>query len=303
MISITASSDKASLEDGVHDVRSMASTTSNDGHATNIARQLERRLEWIEEDLSVTQRRLRDTLGMEPRPGQDEPICEDLKALAHRLEVELAEERKWRMSLDEQLTQVESLLKNERAARSEAIKRLTNDLETSMKALVERIDTSLKAVGLQQSEKAKQSEEALLALIKRVEAGATFAQNVRQYAAASAPATPLTLAQLQQTHSGRSTPGYPSGTLQGTPLAPRSPARPILRPAAKPAATSRASPVAMRSADSLSQTSPVAIVGANKAGDTVRRIYNQLQEENMRLEQRRKLLSERPGLLPAAPRP
>mmetsp|Transcript_41081 Transcript_41081/g.113163 ORF Transcript_41081/g.113163 Transcript_41081/m.113163 type:complete len:617 (-) Transcript_41081:143-1993(-) len=134
---------------------------------------LERRMEWLEEDIGVTQRRLRDTFGLGPGGGCKEgaPGVASLQAIALRLEAELAEERRWRDGLEAQVAQMEESLRLERANRGEALQRVSAEFGDTLKGLVDRIDTGLAEETRLLNLRASATEKALQDLVTRVERG------------------------------------------------------------------------------------------------------------------------------------
>lgn len=129
----------------------------------------ERRVAWLEEDVSVLQRRLRDECG-EGGTG-----CasgdQGLRALVARLDGELAAERRARGSLEARLAGLEAALMAERKEREAQLQAFSGELESTMRGIIDRIDEGLSVGAARVRERTDQTEVRLRTLISRVDEG------------------------------------------------------------------------------------------------------------------------------------
>lgn len=129
---------------------------------------LDRRIAWIEEDVGVLQRRLRD----EVNEGKNAAVADSgLRSLIGRLDGELSAEKRSREAIENRIGALENLLKSERHAREASMLQFTNELEATMRALIGRIDEGLAASASVTKERTELTEARLRSLIKRVDEG------------------------------------------------------------------------------------------------------------------------------------
>lgn len=153
-----------------------SSSTSNVG-ASNapFSQTLERRVDWLCEDLEVVRRRVHNTLGPEATTAEGKAVkgggVVRLHSLANQLLGELSEEREWRENLEAELSSIESSLLQERAHREKALETLSVELKETMKSLVRRIDNGLLNGTQELNTRAAKTEAGLKSLIQRVEEG------------------------------------------------------------------------------------------------------------------------------------
>jgi len=136
----------------------------------------ERRVAWLEEDVAVLHRRLRDecneggSVGAAGDPG--------LRALVARLDGELSAERRTREAMqarseamEGRLQQLEDCIRHERKERETQLRAFSSELETTMRGLIGRIDEGLSAGAAAMRERTDQTEDRLRGLIVRVDEG------------------------------------------------------------------------------------------------------------------------------------
>lgn len=121
---------------------------------------------WLEEDLSMLQRRLRDECGDGVATGAGDP---GLRQLVARLDGELGSERRSRESLEARVGRVEETVSLERSERGVALGAFSSELETTMRGLIARIDEGLSASALAMRERTDATEQRLRTLIQRVD--------------------------------------------------------------------------------------------------------------------------------------
>lgn len=130
----------------------------------------ERRLSWLEEDVQMLQRRLRDEVGDPLSAGTGDS---GLRQLVARLDGELAAERREREDVQERLTALEQALTRETTERESRLHGFSKELQTTMQALIGRIDESLFKSASTMREKQEATESRLRSLIQRVDKGLT----------------------------------------------------------------------------------------------------------------------------------
>lgn len=129
----------------------------------------ERRVAWLEEDVAVLHRRLRDecneggSVGAAGDPG--------LRALVARLDGELSAERRTREAMEGRLQQLEECIRHERKERETQLRAFSSELEITMRGLIGRIDEGLSAGAAAMRERTDQTEDRLRGLIGRVDEG------------------------------------------------------------------------------------------------------------------------------------
>jgi len=187
---------------------SRRSSTDQETSSTSARQQAgyERRLSWLEEDVSVLHRRLRDDCG-----DANGSVVGDtgLRALVSRLDAELASERRSREAMDARLTSMEAGLRSERTERETQLRGFSNELETTMRGLICRIDEGLSAGAHAMRERTDATEMRLRSLIERVDqglsAGAAELQDTLSGAAVAA-AAPAAVREHKETSRLQTTP-------------------------------------------------------------------------------------------------
>jgi len=129
----------------------------------------ERRVAWLEEDVAVLHRRLRD----EVHDGSTVvgAGASGLRALVARLDGELAAERHAREGLEVRLRDLEKAIVQERKDREALLRGFSAELESTMRTLIARIDDGISAGAAAMRERTDQTELRLRTLIKRVDEG------------------------------------------------------------------------------------------------------------------------------------
>jgi len=129
----------------------------------------ERRVAWLEEDVAVLHRRLRDECneGGTVGAGGDS----GLRALVARLDGELSAERRSREAMEGRLQTLEDCIRHERKERETQLRAFSSELETTMRGLIGRIDEGLSAGAAAMRERTDQTEDRLRGLIVRVDEG------------------------------------------------------------------------------------------------------------------------------------
>lgn len=227
--------------------------SNNSGSATtSVTQTLERRVDWLCEDLEVVRRRVQDTLGPEASTAEGKAAKSGgiarLHSLANQLLGELAEEREWRENLEAELSSIETSLLQERAHREKALETLSVELKETMKSLVRRIDTGLLNGTQELNTRAAKTEAGLKSLIQRVEEGLVTGSKF-----------------LQETLGG--TDFYE-----------------VSSTSSKATASSNSGHVG---------TSASVESASTEVGDPLMKVWGQLQEENLRLRQKRVQLEAR----------
>lgn len=130
---------------------------------------IDRRIAWLEEDVMVLHRRLRD----ECSEGSEGTAANDpgLRALVARLDGDLATEKRSRESVEARIRTLEHSIIAERHDREAQIRSFSSELETTMRGLIGRIDDGLSAGAAAMRERTEQTETRLRTLIKRVDEG------------------------------------------------------------------------------------------------------------------------------------
>lgn len=149
--------------------KAWTSSDGNDmGSGKGVQAGVERRLEWIEEDISVLHRRLRT----EPQESSTGAAGDQgLRALVARLDGELVAERRAREAVEMRVATLEEALRQERKDRDVQLRGFSSGLETTMRELIERIDESISAGAAAMREKTDATEIRLRSLIQRVDEG------------------------------------------------------------------------------------------------------------------------------------
>lgn len=129
----------------------------------------ERRVAWLEEDVSVLHRRLQEECGEGSISGARGD--QGLRALVARLDGELAAERRSREALEVRLLSIENAVKEERADREKELHSFSNELEVTLRDLIGRIDDGLSDGASKVRERTNVTEARLQKLISRVDEG------------------------------------------------------------------------------------------------------------------------------------
>mmetsp|Transcript_8040 Transcript_8040/g.17981 ORF Transcript_8040/g.17981 Transcript_8040/m.17981 type:complete len:357 (+) Transcript_8040:80-1150(+) len=144
----------------------------------------ERRLAWLEEDLGVLHTRVRDSLERASGDGTGNGSRSSaMQSLVEKLMQELQEERRWRTELEGQVSQIEELLKQERAHRERAVAATFNEIEDVIKELSSRVEQGVASATNALNERASKTEATLKDLMTTVEAGLnTSTESLRRQA-------------------------------------------------------------------------------------------------------------------------
>lgn len=126
----------------------------------------ERRVAWLEEDVAVLHRRLRDECNEGDAGGDN-----SLRALVARLDSELSAEKLSREAMEARMTHLEDSIRHERKEREGQLRGFSSELETTMRGLISRIDEGLSAGAAAMREQTDATESRLRSLIKRVDEG------------------------------------------------------------------------------------------------------------------------------------
>lgn len=131
----------------------------------------ERRVAWLEEDVAVLRRRLRDEC--DDGGGNMGGACDDLSlsALVQRLDDQVAGERRARESLQTRMNQLEDAIMLERKEREVQLRGFSAELEATMRGLIGRIDGGISACAASMRERSDETETRLRSLIRRVDEG------------------------------------------------------------------------------------------------------------------------------------
>lgn len=158
----------SSLERIAH-VQQTLETASTEAGSTQGQPGFERRVAWLEEDVAVLHRRLRD----ECNEGGSVGASGDsgLRALVARLDGELSAERRSRESLEARIVSLEDSIRHERKERETQLRSFSSELETTMRGLIERIDDGLSLGATAMAERTNDTEDHLRRLILRVDEG------------------------------------------------------------------------------------------------------------------------------------
>lgn len=141
---------------------------------------LERRVQWLEEDVSVLHRRLRDECG--DATGASGGVAGDsgLRTLVARLDGELAQEKRNRATLEARLKALEETILQERSDRTVQMDVFQSELSSTMASLCARIDQGLMTGAAAIRDRTDQTETRLRSLIKRVDEGLQTGANALQ---------------------------------------------------------------------------------------------------------------------------
>mmetsp|Transcript_23296 Transcript_23296/g.42696 ORF Transcript_23296/g.42696 Transcript_23296/m.42696 type:complete len:365 (+) Transcript_23296:1-1095(+) len=131
----------------------------------------ERRVAWLEEDVAVLHRRLRDECGDGVAGVGGAAGDSGLRALVARLDGELSAERRAREQLEARMINLEEAIRHERKEREAQLRGFSTELETTMRGLIGRIDEGLSAGAAAMRERTDATEARLRSLIRRVDEG------------------------------------------------------------------------------------------------------------------------------------
>lgn len=148
---------------------SVADTTATSGQTGQAG--FERRVAWLEEDVAVLHRRLRDECGDGVTGMGGAAGDSGLRALVARLDGELSAERRAREQLEARMINLEQAICHERKEREAQLRGFSTELETTMRGLIGRIDEGLSAGAAAMRERTDATEHRLRTLIRRVDEG------------------------------------------------------------------------------------------------------------------------------------
>lgn len=146
-----------------------SNTTVGGASASRQQLGFERRVAWLEEDVSVLHRRLQGECGDNGLGGAAGD--QGLRALVARLDGELSAERRARESMEARLASVEATLREERAERDAQMNAFSGELEVTLRGLIGRIDDGLSLGASRVRERTDETESRLQRLISRVDEG------------------------------------------------------------------------------------------------------------------------------------
>lgn len=167
---------------------SEANTSVGSGSLSRQQLGVERRVAWLEEDVSVLHRRFKEECG----EGGFAEGDQGLRALVARLDGELSAERRARQALEARLASMEVALQDERAERDAQMKAFSSELEVTLRGLITRIDGGLTSGAARVRGQAEEAEARLQHLISRVDEGLTAgAAALQETLNAADPGSPL----------------------------------------------------------------------------------------------------------------
>lgn len=165
--SSTGAASDAGAPASCSDTAASASTASRHAAGPPIT-VFERRVAWLEEDVAVLHRRLRDEVGEANAGAAGEA---GLRALMARLDGELSAERRARETLGSRMIALEQRIEEERKERELQLRSFSSELETTVRSLITRIDDSLSTGASTMRDRTEQTEVRLRTLIQRVDEG------------------------------------------------------------------------------------------------------------------------------------
>jgi hypothetical protein len=168
---------------------------------------LETRMAWLEEDVAVLQRRLRDECG-DSMSGTGGVTASDpsLRALVARLDGEMGCERKAREALEVRVAGCEGKVAWERREREDQLQEFSAQLEVAMKDIISRIEESLAISASAMRERTEQTESRLRTLIQRVDEGLSLGAVALQDTLSAVPPSLLAAEDARAPASVPSTP-------------------------------------------------------------------------------------------------
>lgn len=141
----------------------------------------ERRVAWLEEDVALLHRRLRDERGDGTATNNAGNDSNGLRMITARVDDELEKERHTRELLEARVDRLEERIVKEKRERELQLNSFSTELETVMRSLIDRIDmglssttaNALQAAGFSAFDRSDDTEARLRTLIKRVDEGLT----------------------------------------------------------------------------------------------------------------------------------
>jgi len=157
---------------------------------------VERRMAWLEEDVSVLHRRIQEREASAPSEsacGNEAGAAGDqgLRALVARLDGELAAERHARESLEARIAKMELTIREDRASRDGQMRAFSAELEVTLRGLIGRIDDGLSMGASKVRERTEETESRLQRLIHRVDEGLSAGAAALQDTLNAAEASPM----------------------------------------------------------------------------------------------------------------
>jgi len=139
----------------------------------------ERRVAWLEEDVALLHRRLRDERGEGAGANNGGNDSNGLRMITARVDDELEKERQTRELLEARVERLEDRITKEKRERELQLNSFSTELETVMRSLIDRIDmglssstaSALQAAGIGAFDRTDDTEARLRTLIKRVDEG------------------------------------------------------------------------------------------------------------------------------------
>jgi len=162
--------DAISMSNAVTRFKTPSATASADTTANSRQQaSFERRVTWLEEDVAVLHRRMRDDCA-EGDVAHSQPSS-GLMQLVKRLDEELAAERLSREALQARVLALEEGLSLEQYERRETLRGFSQELEGTIKSLIGRIDHGISTGAAALRERTQSTENRLRSLIGRVDEG------------------------------------------------------------------------------------------------------------------------------------
>lgn len=304
------------------DREALERATEKSPSTVSVAQQaLERRADWLQEDLEVVKRRAAAILGTGDASAKckGDEVTHNLQQYANQLVAELQEETKWTEQLEAEISTIESMLSEERSNREKALGTLSCELESTMKSLVGRIDSGLLQGNQELNSRAAKIEAGLRSLIVRVEEGlVSGAKDLQELSLASGTsAACLDLTPSRRGNSG-TYPAQKAGITTG--ILPSALAANLLAslPKVSSADSSGGTPITLqqmsiglnrgntnvespegvgstfshasregRGRTSIASSEVDSTQGGSDNAEPLLKVWSELQEENMRLRQKR----------------
>lgn len=250
--------------------QAMSETNTTVGAASDLGSRaqlgFERRLAWLEEDVTVLHRRLRDECG-EGGPGTALGD-QGLRALVMRLDAELSSERRARENLEGKVACFQDALLKQRKEVEAQIRHSTVQMESMMGNLFEKIDKGLSTGAANLRHSTEETELRLRNLMSTLDESGEYASSPGGAASGAAPGrrSPLTASAGAAARLGSP---RRQGQSAGTPL------------------TAQQQQQQQRAGgQQRPQQSPATVDAANSAND-LQQSYDRLRQENAWLREQR----------------
>jgi len=207
-----------------------------------------------------------------------------LQALVSKLEAELMDEKRWRDHMEAEVTEIESMLRSERTSRGTSLQHLSVELEEKMKGLTDQIESGLHGESRELAQRAEKMEAALMRVMKCVEKG---------IAAGGVPGAPSEASTGlpgggASTHMGSESEGTPTGTtLVAGACRSQQDAESMSWQAR------RATQESSNAGGGALRKDPGNAKNLVEATEPLLQVWGELQEENLRLRQQRKVLADK----------